>query len=133
MDAFTTYFESRYFWMVFTFVGDSTTTKDRFTPDLSLFNVPSPSPAGRAPAPRPSVGREAGEPTLRSRAPPALPLLEMHRPPRAQSARRAGAPRPSPAAPARDLQGFGPKAEAMLGIASRGLALRDASARAILA
>src|SRR5262245_41370408 len=95
--------------------------------------MPSPSAAGRARAPRPSAGREAGAPTLRSPAPPGLPLLEMHRRPPAQSAHRAGAARPSPAAPARDLQGFDPKAEAMLGIATRGLALRDASARAILA
>jgi hypothetical protein len=30
MEALTTYLESRYFWIVFTFVGDSTTTSDRF-------------------------------------------------------------------------------------------------------
>src|SRR5207245_3039065 len=30
IDALTIYVEFRYFWIVFTFVGDSTTTSDRF-------------------------------------------------------------------------------------------------------
>ena len=35
IEAFTTNFESRYFWIVLTFVGDSTTTRD-FPTRLSL-------------------------------------------------------------------------------------------------
>src|SRR5262249_6857621 len=36
IEALTTYFESRYFWIVFTLVGDSTTTNDRFATSLPL-------------------------------------------------------------------------------------------------
>src|SRR5712691_109128 len=36
IEALTMYFESRYFWIVFTFVGDSTTTRDRLATNLSF-------------------------------------------------------------------------------------------------
>src|SRR2546425_6913126 len=53
IDALTMNFESRYFWIVFTFVGDSTTTSDFAT-------ARPPPPARRQ---RSTVGRRAGGPT----------------------------------------------------------------------
>src|SRR3990172_5797378 len=38
MQALTMYFESRYFWIVLTFVGDSTTTSDRFATNVPLLS-----------------------------------------------------------------------------------------------
>src|SRR5207245_7533877 len=41
MEALTIYVESRYFWIVFTFVGDSTTTSARFATYALLVRVPA--------------------------------------------------------------------------------------------
>src|SRR5262249_32199546 len=43
IDAFTRYFESRYFWIVLTLVGDSTTTSDRFATPSPLSSCPDPN------------------------------------------------------------------------------------------
>src|SRR5262249_51863741 len=43
IEALTRYFESRYFWIVLTFVGDSTTTSDRFATPFPLSSCPQPN------------------------------------------------------------------------------------------
>src|SRR3990170_2366179 len=47
MQALTMYFESRYFWIVLTFVGDSTTTSDRFATIFSLYHLGTGTPGCR--------------------------------------------------------------------------------------
>src|SRR5437867_10885496 len=48
IEAFTMNFESRYFWIVFTFVGDSTTTRARLP--VATRRSPLPVDGGRHPA-----------------------------------------------------------------------------------
>src|SRR5207247_159138 len=59
VDAFSMQLEFRYFWIVFTFVGDSTTTSDRFATTFSL----------RVRRPRPNAVPEAAGPIRPARGP----------------------------------------------------------------
>src|SRR5256886_13207547 len=107
IEALTMNFESRYFWIVFTFVGDSTTTSDFVTARLP--------PTARRP--RSIVGRRAGGPTRRARdrsgsrlharrpTPPERSVARCVSPRHAPTV-AATAPRPSlsPAAPPRSLR-----------------------------
>src|SRR6266850_5445140 len=85
IDALTMNFESRYFWIVFTFVGDSTTTSDFATARL-------PPTVRRS---RSIVGRRAGGPTRRARDRSGSRLHARRPSPPERSIARCVAPRPA--------------------------------------
>src|SRR2546425_13217931 len=85
IEAVTMTFESRYFWIVFTFAGDSTTTSDFVTARLP--------PTARRP--RSIVGRRAGGPPRRARDRSGSRLHARRPTPPERSVARCVAPRPA--------------------------------------
>src|SRR5882672_11226238 len=90
MEAFTTYLPSRYFAIVFTLVGDSTTTSPRLATTLSSLALRS----------RPSAGPRAAGPGRQSRARSALHPHARRPHPTERSVARCAAARPPSSAPA---------------------------------